>query len=473
MNLIWLRTDLRLYDNPALYFACQNGKSRVVFCETPEQWQEHHEAPVKLGFRSQLLTDIQHRLHELGIPFEVIQAERFEQLPEVLLKYCKKHKVSGLWFNREIPHDEQVRDQQVATLLQENSIKCHPCDNEFIVPPEQLRTQQGGIYKVFTPWYRSWMTQVSQLPATLLPEPETQAAPITVHSDPVELSNSTAHRNDLWPGTEAAALECLQKFCHERLHTYAEKRDLPGINGTSTLSPYLASGVVSPRYCLWLIQQTYADHSNDWREDPWLRELAWREFYRYLMLNFPALSRDQPFKSETRFLLWESNSENVQAWQQGQTGFPIIDAAMRQLHQTGWMHNRLRMLTASFFTKLLLEDWHLGESYFMEQLIDGDFASNNGGWQWSASTGCDASPWFRVFSPIRQSEKFDPDGAFIRKFVPELDTLDANAIHNPPAKIRDNLGYPHPIIDYKEARERVLTRFENLKVMTPQKGIRH
>lgn len=471
MNLVWLRTDLRLFDNPALYLASQTEQdTRVIYCATPQQWQEHHEAPAKLGLRSHLLNDIQKRLHQLGIPFEVIQAERFSDLPELIFKYCQQHQVSDLWFNREIPHNEQLRDQQIVQRLQSADIACHPCENEFIVPQEQLRTQQGGVYKVFTPWYRLWLNRLSQHSIGLFPEPEAQGAPITSPAPPIKLPGSETYRDDLWPGTESAAFECLQKFCLERLHYYIERRDFPGIHGTSILSPYLASGAISPRHCVQLIQETHAHYGNDWLEDPWLRELAWREFYRYLMLNFPSLSRDQPFKPETRFLLWESDTEMFEAWKHGKTGFPIVDAAMRQLHQTGWMHNRLRMITASFFTKLLLEDWHIGENYFMSQLIDGDFPSNNGGWQWSASTGCDASPWFRVFNPTRQSEKFDTDGAFIRKFIPELGDLDSKSIHNPSDKLRERLGYPLPIIDYKDARARVLTRFENLKAMSPQKG---
>lgn len=470
MHLVWFRNDLRLTDNPALFFACDAARRdqvevRAIFCSTPDQWQEHHDAGVKLGLQNDALKHLQQGLAQLGVHLSVLHGKDYTSCSTLIEEYCRSHGVTSVWCNGEVPFNEQQRDFAVKERLQSQNIDCQIFQSDFLVPPELLKTGQGGVYKVFTPWYKSWR---QKLDAQLipLPIPEAMGAPISLLESDTQwtLPGATDYRKDLWSAEEDAVLNRAQAFCQERMHRYLDLRDIPSVNGTSTLSPYFASGLISARSCLQFIKDSYSDHasSDNWREDPWLREIAWREFYRYLMLGFPSLSKNRPFKAETQYLQWECNPELVKAWQEGMTGFPIIDAAMRQLARTGWMHNRLRMLTASFLTKLMLEHWQVGERYFMEQLIDGDFPSNNGGWQWSASTGCDASPWFRVFNPTTQSEKFDPEGRFIRKMLPELADLDNKAIHNPPLAVREHLKYPAPIIDYRQARQRVLDRFKAL-----------
>ncbi|MGH1372000.1 MAG: cryptochrome/photolyase family protein [Cellvibrionaceae bacterium] len=481
MNAVWLRNDLRLDDNPAFYFACQDAKEKarpvcVIYCATPEQWHAHNEAGAKIGFRAAALSDLRARLRLSGIALHLIEVARFDDCAEALLKFARSHQIHSLWFNSEVPLDEQRRDQEVKQKLKTENIDTHSFQADFLVSPELLRTKQGGIYKVFTPWYKAWLQQLDDHPPLPVPDVNDNSRPgltpksnqLEVSAEPIALPGADTFRSDLWPAHEQTALDRATQFCNEKLHRYLDSRDIPSINGTSTLSPYFASGLISARRCLKIIQDSYRDHNttSSWRSDPWLREIAWREFYRYLMLNFPKLSRNEPFKPDTEQLHWESNPNLVSAWQKGMTGFPIIDAAMRQLNQTGWMHNRLRMLAASFFTKLMLEHWSKGEAYFMEKLLDGDFASNNGGWQWSASTGCDASPWFRVFNPTRQSEKFDPQGHFIRKFVPELASLDNKSVHNPSLDQRHKVAYPDPIIDYSMARERVLERFRALNELS-------
>ncbi len=469
MNTVWLRNDLRLDDNPALHFACKNAARNnrpvsVIYCTAETQWKEHNEASVKLGFRASALSHLQIALANRGIELHLLRANRFSNCATVIAEFCETHSVKSLWFNSEVPLHEKQRDQQVRNVLNELHIECHSFEHEFLVAPDLLQTQKGGPYKVFTPWYKAWLQQLEAqaepLPAPIKLSRHTSFTP----SNTIELPLAEEFRQDLWPATEAAAHERVQQFCDEKIHRYLDTRDIPSINGTSTLSPYFASGLISSRRCLKIIQDSYREHSiaGSWRLDPWLREIAWREFYRYLMLNFPNLSRGLPFKMDTQYLQWESNANCVTAWQQGKTGYPIIDAAQRQLLRTGWMHNRLRMLTASFYTKLMLEHWSGGEAFFMRHLLDGDFPSNNGGWQWSASTGCDASPWFRVFNPITQSQKFDPDGTFIRLMVPELSSLDSKSIHNPSTQQRQQLNYPAPIVDYRQARERVLERFKRL-----------
>jgi deoxyribodipyrimidine photo-lyase len=269
---------------------------------------------------------------------------------------------------------------------------------------------------------------------------------------------------DRWPAGEKVALSRLKAFIKDALPDYKDQRDTPAIAGTSRLSAALACGVLSARTCYAFASAMLleADSQEQPQIQTWLDELVWREFYRQVLVGFPRVCRHQPFKTVTRNIPWSDDKTAFEAWCSGHTGFPIVDAAMRQLNTTGWMHNRLRMITAMFLTKDLLIDWRWGERYFMNQLVDGDFASNNGGWQWAASTGTDAVPYFRIFNPVSQSQRFDPQGTFIRTFVPELPGLDDKTIHNPPPLIRASCGYPMPIVDHTKARLRTLAIFKNL-----------
>jgi deoxyribodipyrimidine photo-lyase len=246
---------------------------------------------------------------------------------------------------------------------------------------------------------------------------------------------------------------------------YGAGRDIPSINGTSVLSPYLAAGVISPRQCL-AMAVTQNNGTINGQEGPttWISELTWRDFYTHVMVGFPRVSMHQPFKLKTNSIAWRTNESDLTAWRQGKTGYPIVDAGMRQLNQTGWMHNRLRMVTAMFLSKHLLIDWRLGETYFMQRLIDGDLAANNGGWQWSASTGTDSVPYFRIFNPFSQSKRFDPDGKFIKKFCPELSDVPTAALHDAKklSAAARSLDYPEFVVDHKQARERALNAFKSL-----------
>ena len=249
---------------------------------------------------------------------------------------------------------------------------------------------------------------------------------------------------------------------------YEKNRDLPALAATSSLSPYLAIGVLSPGQCLSAMegQLGFVPLSRGEHGFAWLNELIWREFYRHLMVAHPHLSMHRAFKPETEALRWSRDEGDFQRWCDGQTGYPIVDAAMRCLNQTGWMHNRLRMICASFLCKDLHIDWRRGEGYFMSQLIDGDLAANNGGWQWSASTGADAAPYFRIFNPTRQSEKFDPQGDFLRRWLPELLDVPTRHIHQPRAwldQYEPHNSYPPPIVDHQRAREYTLQLFRELR----------
>lgn len=467
MHLVWIRNDLRVDDNPALAQAANQAKKKgeavaAIFIETPKQWAQHDEAPCKLAFRQAALVDLQKNLNKLGISLCVTSTHWFKQIPKLLSDICQKQKVTHLWLNEELPFDEKQRDISVQSAMEKLGIECHICNANRIVDTDILN-QQGKPYKVFTPWFKAWVQHLASAPSTPTSKPKRVGESVEEPSvEFTSLKQDDAFRDDLWPATEKDAHKHLETFIFERSKDYISTRDIPSVNGTSKLSPYLASGLLGAKRCFAWVQQGCGEEGRDWQGDDWLRELAWREFYMYLMHHFPRLSKNRAFKLETEHLVWEENTKGLQAWKDGQTGFPIVDAAMRQLNRTGWMHNRLRMVTASFLTKLLFIDWREGEKYFMQKLIDGDFASNNGGWQWSASTGCDAQPYFRIFNPYSQSKKFDPEGKFIRKMVPELKDLNDKDVHQPPTKVLQHLDYPEPIIDYKFSRERALERFKAL-----------
>jgi deoxyribodipyrimidine photo-lyase len=270
---------------------------------------------------------------------------------------------------------------------------------------------------------------------------------------------------ELWPAGEDEAETRLLRFLNEKAIDYSKNRNDPILDGTSRISPYLALGIISSKKCILeaLKINNFEFNSGHIGVTKWIDEIVWREFYKNIMFSFPRVSKGQPFQDYSKAILWRYNEDELNAWKEGRTGFPIVDAAMRQLLNEGWMHNRLRMVVAMFFTKNMLHDWRLGEAYFMQNLIDGDFASNNGGWQWSSSTGTDAAPYFRIFNPITQSTNFDKDGIFIKKYVPELKDLDKSVIHNPSIEHRKYCKYPEPILDLKESRLRAIDAFKAAK----------
>ncbi|GLQ00239.1 deoxyribodipyrimidine photo-lyase [Methylophaga thalassica] len=459
-QLVWLRNDLRLDDNPAIAQAQQLGDIQVLFIATAKQWRQHDESDAKLGLKAASINDICQNLAKKGIAFTLIEVDYFADVADALLAFCQQNKIEAVWFQQETALDESRRDEQVSQTLLENHIECHALESDLLVPVPVL-TQKEEPYKVFTPYYRSWRTLLEDRARPPYDEPAKQGKAIKVKN--INPDWAGKYRDDLWLAQETEILQKLQQFCQKKLKAYPDKRDYPAMPATSTLSPYLTLGRIGPRRLLHTIQYYCAEQNLHWQDNDWLRELAWRDFYRQLLIHFPELNKEKPFKPETENLVWNDSESAYKAWCDGNTGFPIVDAAMRQLNQTGWMHNRLRMIVASFLTKLLFIDWRQGEKYFMQTLIDGEFAANNGGWQWSASTGCDAAPYFRVFNPQRQSEKFDPDGEFIRRFVPELKSLSAKQIHSPTSAQRKEFGYPEPVVDYKKARQEAISAFDALK----------
>lgn len=470
--LVWFRNDLRVDDNPALHQACQRSDDGViaVFLLASQQWRQHDWGLPKVDFVLRNVAALSTALAACNIPLLVLTTDTFADAPRVLLRVIDHHHCSALMFNREYEWNERQRDQIVVAAMQQQGIPVQIFEDQVCLAPDcpSLQTNASKPYTVFTPFKKKWVKILEDqgLP-TPLPAP-VQQPPSPLIPTPVpsvkEVGGMAFSGAHLWPAGEAAARARLEQFLAAAIHTYGDRRNLPSIEGTSSLSPYLACGVISIRVCL--AAAVAANHNllaSKTGPGIWISELIWREFYRHVLVHFPRVCKSQPFKQDTATVPWRQDQTQFDRWAQGQTGIPIVDAGMRQLNQTGWMHNRLRMITAMFLTKDLLMDWHWGERYFMQHLVDGDFASNNGGWQWSASTGTDAAPYFRIFNPYSQSRKFDPEGQFIRRYCPELASLDQDQIHHPAQVmplLRTALNYPEPIVDHSDARLRTLAAFK-------------
>lgn len=463
-QLVWFRNDLRVADNPALTAACARQQPvRAVFVMTPEQWQEHDWSPARVQLTLAHLQSLADRLASLGIPLELLDCRRFADSQTALRAHCQRHGVQQVHINEEYGINERRRDKALRDTLKAEGVTLSKYRDQTVAPVGSVLTGQGEPYSVFTPFSKRWQAWFEERQPTLHPDPAAIAEPV----QPVKVPRSLPEFPDAPPAMvatgEDAAHRQLEQFLAEDAGAYKEQRDFPAIDGTSRLSPYLAIGVLSGRQCLIAARQARGQGGNQAGFSTWINELAWRDFYIHILYHYPRISMHRAFKPDTEALQWNPPGEALDAWKAGQTGIPIVDAAMRQLRETGWMHNRLRMITAMFLTKNLFIDWRLGEAWFMQNLADGFLASNNGGWQWSASTGTDAAPYFRVFNPVTQSERFDPKGEFIRQYVPELARLDNKRIHNPSAGGVIPKGYPRPIVDLKESRKEAIARFQALK----------
>jgi len=350
--------------------------------------------------------------------------------------------------------------------LNKISIESSSFDDQVIYEPGFLKTGQGKPFSVFTPFKRRWVENFDMNFLDIaMPSKSKRFSSIQGDISNLKFTKTHCANIDLWPAGESAAKEKLKNFLQLKSKSYSASRNSPIIDGTSRISPYLALGVLSPKRCILegLKLNNFEFSSGNKGICKWIDEIVWREFYRNIMHSFPKVSQNRPFQDYTNSIKWRHSNKELEAFYTGNTGFPIVDAGIRQMLAEGWMHNRLRMVVAMFFTKNMLHDWRLGEKFFMQHLIDGDFSSNNGGWQWSSSTGTDSAPYFRIFNPITQSQNFDPDGEFIKKFIPELRETSITQIHQPKADLFSLTDYPLPILDLKESRVRAIQAFKDAR----------
>jgi deoxyribodipyrimidine photo-lyase len=468
-SLVWLRIDLRIEDNPALKAACKSSEEvQVVYIFSKNQLTSHNESSVKIDFIVKNLFVLEKSLSKLNIPLTIIQSDGFHEDPKLIQDLSLKRNIDKVYWNKQFGEDESNRDFIAVDLLEKSNIKAESFYESVMYEPGFLKTGQGTPYSVFTPFKRKWIEKF-----------EIDFLDIDFKYEKKVLSETTSNINhfnfnldqihnidmSLWPAGEKEAEIRLINFLKNKAIDYSKNRNDPILDGTSRISPYLASGIISHKKCILeaLKLNNFEFSSGKVGISKWIDEIIWREFYKNIMFSFPKVSKGQPFQGYSKNIQWRYDEGEFNAWKEGKTGFPIVDAAMRQLLHEGWMHNRLRMVVAMFFTKNMLHDWRLGEAYFMQNLIDGDFASNNGGWQWSSSTGTDAAPYFRIFNPITQSTNFDKEGKFIKKYIPELKDLDKSVIHNPSREHRKYCKYPEPILDLKESRLRAIEAFKTAK----------
>ncbi len=469
--LFWHRRDLRLADNVGVAAARDRSEKVVgVFCLDPGILQQDDVAPARVTYMIGCLQHLQHQYEQAGSQLVIVQAD-----PKTgLVNLAKALRAEAVFWNKDVEPYSRDRDRAVAAALRAEQIEVCAFWDQLLHPPQTILTKAGEPYSVYTPFWRNWNAQGKPEPLAplksltgLTATEQQQATKSGAIALPTAKDLGYEWLNPLFlePG-EAVAQAKLTEFCDGAIADYDEQRNFPAQPGTSQLSAALKFGAIGIR-TVWAAtvaakEQARSDETNK-NIQTWQQELAWREFYQHAMFHFPGLAAG-PYRDPFKAFPWENNDEHFAAWCAGQTGYPIVDAAMRQLNETGWMHNRCRMIVASFLTKDLIIDWRWGERYFMQHLIDGDLSANNGGWQWSASSGMDPKP-LRIFNPASQAQKFDPDGDYIREWLPELRRVGVEALVT--GKIdafdRDRCGYPQPIVDHNQRQRQFKALYQSQK----------
>ena len=455
----WFRRDLRVADNTALHQASSTGKA-VIPAYILSSWKnEHHWTGAnRQHFLCGCLESLSKNLTTLDGQLIIREGDAVEQL----MALAGETGASAIYFNRDPdPFGKKVEEKLREQCL-EFGIECHGHDDVALHNPSEIYTQSDKPYKVFTPYSRNWLSRNKPSP---LPKPKSLKTPSDIGSlglPDVSHWGLEKPSTDLPEPGESAARKRMKNAVSNIIRSYSDLRDIPSEEATSRISQDLRYGLISIRT---LYAKVAAEHSEA-RGGPrdsieiYIKELAWREFYFAILHHFPHVL-DHEFNEDWKGLPWEEPAENFEKWKKGETGFPIVDAGMRQLLKTGFMHNRVRMITAMFLTKDLHIDWKLGESHFMQHLTDGEIASNNGGWQWSAGTGADAAPYFRIQNPWSQTARHDPQGKYIKRWIPELKDVPPKKFQSPPEDdepLAD--GYPLPCLNHKEEREKTLRIFK-------------
>ena len=460
MNSLFIfNSDFRLKNNPALFHASLKGSSLIAaFVFNPKKWSNHNESNLKIAFQIEHLKVLSEKLKNLNIPLKLINADGIEDESKQIIDFVKKNEIQEVFINKEYGVNEMQRDETLQKDLERMNKKLNIFDSS-IFHPDSIKTQSDTFFKVFTPFSRAFRSKLmsKKIEISELPKRQEHAIFVSDRIESFKLDKNDQEIFNQYEIGEEKALEKLENFIDHKILNYKKNRDFPALDGTSALSPYLSSGILSSGQCIFYVFQKYSE--DEIGVKTWVNEIIWREFYKYILFHNPRVSKNLSFSEKYDNFPWLNNEDNFISWSKGQTGVPIIDAAMRQLNASGWMHNRLRMIVAMYLTKNLLIDWRKGEKYFMNKLIDGDFASNNGGWQWSASTGVDAAPYFRIFNPITQSEKFDKEGTFIKKWIPEI--ANAKNIHDPSTEERKEMGYSYHLVDLKESRKEAIEKFSS------------
>lgn len=463
--VMWFRRDLRLEDNTALKEALESSDELLLlFHVNTDQFLEEGSLN-QAGFFKSVRT-LQEEIEDKGGRLQILYG-KLEESFQKLKDRCPDW--TDIYVNRDEKGYGLKRDKQAGKLLNEMGVTAHGYHDHHLHSAQEILTNSGTPYKVFTPYFNKWKEKQKPDKITVNWNAEKIIKDQLFEEDQKQFEEFLSQQPNLESvelGTEAAH-ERLSEFIESHLSEYDDARDIPHKDATSRLSKHLRAGEISIRTVYREVMKAEASKSRE----TFVQELAWRDFYNMIYATHPN-QKEQSIKEDFRQIDWDNNEDNFRKWAEGKTGFPIVDAAMRQMNETGWMHNRLRMITASFLVKDLLINWSWGEKYFQKMLIDYDAASNIGGWQWAASTGTDGVPYFRVFNPTTQSERFDKNGDFIREYVPELKGIEGKKIHEPSklteeeqeeAGVVIGQDYPEPIVNHKRSRELAIQAFENSK----------
>jgi len=473
--VLWFRNDLRLGDHAALAAAARTGVPvlplYILDDVSPKHWKSGGASRWWLG---ESLAALSEDLARCGSPLVLRRGNSEIEL----LRLVEETGATAVYFTRSYEPWAVVLEQRLKAKLDEANVEFRRFGGRLLREPEDMRTSSGGFYKVYTPFSRAFMKDA--VPAKAMRPPERIASfdhqpkseslrDWALHPEKPDWSKGLA---TAWQPGEAGARKRLSEFVRNALKSYAHDRNYPSKPGTSRLSPHLAFGEIAPAACWHAVVHVSGKSGGfDKSVETFLRELLWREFSASLLFHFPELP-DAPFRKEYAEFPWRETAKHLKAWQSGQTGYPIVDAGMRELWTTGYMHNRVRMIAASFLIKHLLIPWQTGEAWFWDTLVDADLANNSASWQWVAGSGADAAPYFRIFNPVLQGEKFDPDGEYVRRWVPELAHLPREILHAPwkgdagtlaQAGVKLGKTYPNPIVEHGEARARALTGYEQIK----------
>ena len=471
--LFWHRRDLRISDNIGLAAARQKSQKVVgVFCLDPNILERDDVAPARVTYMLGCLASLQSSYAKAGSQLLILHDAPSKAIPTLAAAL----NAQAVFWNWDVEPYAKERDRTITEALHEKGIKVHNHWDQLLHSPEEICSKSNEPYTVYTPFWKNWSSQPKANPVDSLQQAEglteqeqEMARQAGVVALPTAKELSFVWENELLtaPGEEAAQAQ-LEKFCTHAISEYEEQRNFPGVNGTSLLSAALKFGAIGIR-TVWAATLTAWENSRSEETrssiQAWQKELAWREFYQHAMYHFPELA-DGAYRDTFKDFPWDNDEALFQAWCEGKTGYPIVDAAMRQLNEVGWMHNRCRMIVASFLTKDLLIDWQWGEKYFMQKLYDGDLSANNGGWQWSASSGMDPKP-LRIFNPASQAKKFDPDGDYIREWLPELRSLDTEFLLSgdiSPLE-RHALDYPAPIVEHNKQQRQFKERYQQQKTV--------
>jgi deoxyribodipyrimidine photo-lyase len=467
VSLVWFRRDLRDIDHAALAAALADGGA--IYCtfvfDTTILDALPGRCDRRVAFIHASLVELDAALRARGGGLVVCHGDARVEIPRLATRL----KVSHVYVNRDYEPQAKLRDAAIADALAADGRAFLSFRDQVVFDGDEVLTQAGKPYSVFTPYRNAWLRRLYETGVPSFNSATGALAPVPAGVAMPSLADIGFAEVDLaaigvQPGMSGAR-DRFEDF-RSRLPRYREQRDFPAVKGVSYLSVHLRFGTLSVRALV-----NHALHTGGEGGMTWLSELVWRDFYFMILDRFPHVV-SHAFRPEYDAIVWENWPEGLLAWQQGRTGFPLVDAAMRQMAQSGYMHNRLRMVAASFLTKDLGIDWRLGERWFADSLIDFDLSANNGGWQWAASTGCDAQPWFRIFNPVTQSEKFDAQGKFIRRYVPELTAVPDKLVHAPwrmPEAVQQSCGvvigrdYPAPIVDHAVARNQTLARYAVVK----------